>query len=275
MNINTYARLMRLDKPIGIFLLGWPTAWALWLARTDNLTLALWLIFISGTVIMRSAGCVMNDIADRKFDKYVQRTAKRPLASGEVSFFESLILLGGLLFLALGILLCLPASCFFPACLSVLISMIYPFCKRWLSAPQLVLGVAFSMGIPMAYLASNHAFDGAMIGLFLINFVWIVAYDTLYAMVDKADDLKIGIQSTAIMFGQYDKTITTVLQFMVQGAWGFMSLKTHFQLWFWLMWGIALVQLMYQQYLIYVKQDYFKAFLSNATYGCLLFLSLL
>ena len=191
--INAYFKLMRFDKPIGIFLLLWPTLWPLWLVNKGVPELKMLLIFILGVVVMRSAGCVINDIVDKDIDPSVERTKTRPLASQSVSIGEAYFLLLMLLSIALTLVLQLNLSSFFWALGGLLITVIYPFCKRFFSAPQLILGFAFSWSIPMVYAANNLVLNTEASLLWLSVGLWIVMYDTFYALVDKEDDLKIGI----------------------------------------------------------------------------------
>lgn len=275
MKWNAYWRLMRFDKPVGILLLWFPTAWALWLANKGVPPLRLLLLFLSGTVLMRAAGCVINDIADRDIDKHVARTKLRPLTSGEVGLKEALVLLVILLLAALLILINLPWNCFYPGFIALCISFLYPFCKRFLSAPQLVLGLAFSMGIPMAYVASNMSLNAECALLCSINFAWIVAYDTMYAMTDKEDDLRIGVKSTAIYFASYDRLIICLLQCLVHGLWLYWALINNVNAWFYSLWLAAGILLFYQQKLINKreKENCFKAFIASAYYGTLMWLA--
>lgn len=267
-----YFRLMRFDKPVGIFLLWLPTAWALWLANHGAPPLQLMIYFLLGTIFMRAAGCVINDMADRHLDKYVQRTCQRPLTTGALHLSEAFLLLFFLLLSALLILMQLPLDCFYYALIALLITTVYPFCKRFFAAPQLVLGLAFSMGIPMVYVASGVLMNNIMILLFILNFAWIVAYDTLYAMVDREDDLRIGVLSTAILFGNYDRLMILLLQMIFHGGWLCIAFQAHFSNWFYLPWMAGLLILIYQQYLIQQSniQAYFKAFHTNVFYGLIM-----
>jgi len=207
-----YWQLMRLDRPVGIWLLLWPTLWALWLAAESGPSLTLIAVFTLGTVVMRSAGCVINDFADRDFDPQVERTRNRPLAAGRVSSRQALTLFVGLCLLALllawplnrlALLLSIPA---------VALAASYPFAKRYHALPQAHLGIAFSWGIPMAFAAVNGQVDWPLAGLLsAANLCWVIAYDTLYAMVDRNDDLKAGVKSSAILFGRYDLMIISAL----------------------------------------------------------------
>lgn len=203
--LDLYEKLMRLDKPIGILLLLWPTLWALWLASYGKPNLMVLWVFILGTVLMRSAGCVINDYADRDFDKHVERTKNRPLTAGKVttkealSLFAALALSAFVLVLLLGNKLVIWLS--IPA---VFLAASYPFTKRFLAIPQAYLGVAFGFGIPMAYAAQLNSVPAEAWWLLLANVFWAIAYDTEYAMVDREDDLKIGIKTSAITFGRFD-----------------------------------------------------------------------
>lgn len=203
--LNRYERLMRLDKPIGILLLLWPTLWALWLSSWGTPNWVVVWIFVLGTVLMRSAGCVVNDVADRKFDPHVARTKDRPLAAGTVSVKEALLLACALALCAF--FLILPLRSLYIIGLSVValfLAATYPFTKRFLAIPQAYLGVAFGFGIPMAYAAHLDMIPPTAWVLLLANVFWAVAYDTEYAMVDRDDDLKIGIKTSAITFGRFD-----------------------------------------------------------------------
>lgn len=208
LNLSPYIHLMRLDKPVGTLLALWPTLWALWLANAGIPNLKLLGIFICGTLVMRSAGCVINDILDRKIDKQVARTQMRPLAQGLIPVSHAL----GLLFILLGLafLLVLQLNLFsiFLAFIVVLFSLLYPLCKRYIQAPQLFLGITFNAGVLLAFSASINQLPAIAWFLFFICILWTIAYDTLYAMIDKPDDLKIGVKSTAILFGRYDFIIT-------------------------------------------------------------------
>lgn len=275
MKWSAYWRLMRFDKPIGIFLLWFPTAWALWLANKGIPNFRLLAFFVCGTVLMRAAGCIMNDVADRNIDKHVMRTQFRPLTAGEVSLTEAFILLAVLLLTALYILVQLPKNCFYLGLIALFISFVYPFCKRFLNAPQLVLGFAFSMGIPMAFVASNVSLNSEFYLLFLINFAWILAYDTMYAMTDKIDDLRIGVKSTAIYFAGFDRLIIGLLQGLFHGLWLLWAIINKVHLLFYLIWMTASLILIYQQKLIYKRepQKCFKAFIVSVYYGAVMCLA--
>lgn len=202
--LDHYRKLMRLDKPIGILLLLWPTLWGLWLAAGGVPDINILVIFVLGTVLMRSAGCVVNDYADRKIDPHVARTKNRPLATGVVSSKEALLLAAGLSLCAFLLILPLNRLTLVLAVFALFLAASYPFTKRFFAMPQAYLGVAFSFGIPMAFAAQTGELPSLVWLLMAANLLWVVAYDTEYAMVDRADDLKIGIKTSAITFGRFD-----------------------------------------------------------------------
>jgi len=202
--LDTYERLMRLDKPIGILLLLWPTLWALWISSNGHPNWVVVWIFVLGTVLMRSAGCVMNDYADRSFDAHVERTKMRPLATGEVSGKEALALAAVLSLLAFGLVTLLNKLTILLSLAALFLAITYPYTKRFISLPQAYLGIAFGFGIPMAFAAHNEAVPPLAWAMLAANVFWSLAYDTEYAMVDRDDDIKIGIRSSALFFGRYD-----------------------------------------------------------------------
>lgn len=210
--LGAYARLMRLDKPVGIYLLLWPTMWALLMAAQGLPPLNILVIFVAGVVVMRSAGCVINDYADRKVDGSVKRTAARPLATGEVTPKQALTLFGGLIALAFVLVLFLNWQTIALSVVALLLASSYPFMKRYTHLPQVVLGAAFGWAIPMAFMAVLETVPAYAWWLFVANLLWTVAYDTMYAMVDRDDDLQIGVKSTAILFGKNDVRIIMLLQ---------------------------------------------------------------
>ncbi len=207
-----YLRLMRIDRPVGVLLLLWPTLAALWIAADGLPPIHLILVFVLGTFLMRAAGCVINDYADRKLDGAVRRTASRPLATGEVSEQAAMVLFCTLAFFACVLLLFLNDLARWLAIAGLAIAMLYPFTKRWTYMPQVVLGAAFSWGILMAFASIQNEIRPTAWLMFVASVQWIVAYDTLYAMVDREDDLKIGIKSTAILFGTADRLMVGILQ---------------------------------------------------------------
>jgi 4-hydroxybenzoate polyprenyltransferase len=202
--IKTYAQLMRLDKPIGILLLLWPMLWGLWFAAQGLPDGQILVIFVLGTVLMRSAGCVINDFADRKIDPHVERTKNRPMAAGRVSSKEALLLAAGLSLIAFLLILPLNQLTILLSVPALFLAASYPFTKRFFAMPQAYLGIAFSFGIPMAFAAQTGSLPPIIWILMLANLFWVIAYDTAYAIVDKPDDLKIGIKTSAITFGRFD-----------------------------------------------------------------------
>ncbi|ATM76596.1 4-hydroxybenzoate octaprenyltransferase [Serratia fonticola] len=210
---QAYCHLMRIDKPIGTLLLLWPTLWALWLAGGGVPSPSVLLVFVLGVFLMRAAGCVVNDYADRAFDGHVKRTAGRPMPSGRVSEKEAKILFVLLVLVSFALVLTLNAMTIWLSLAALALAWVYPFMKRVTNLPQVVLGAAFGWSIPMAYAAVSESLPLSCWLLFLANICWTVAYDTLYAMVDRDDDLKIGIKSTAVLFGRHDKLIVGLLQF--------------------------------------------------------------
>ena len=202
--IDAYERLLRLDKPIGTALLLWPTLSALWLAAEGAPSWLLVVVFVTGTVLMRSAGCAVNDWADRRYDAHVARTASRPMATGEVAPWEALLLAAVLAFCAFLLVLATNPTAVLWSFPAVLIAFVYPFFKRFFALPQAFLGIAFSFGIPMAFAAAQGQVPPFAIALTVINLFWVIAYDTEYAMVDRDDDLRIGIRTSAITFGRFD-----------------------------------------------------------------------
>lgn len=271
-----YIRLMRLDKPIGILLLLWPTLWALWIAGNGQPDWRVTLIFILGTVLMRSAGCVMNDYADRHFDRHVERTKNRPLTAGLVSEKEALLLAAMLVFLAFLLVLQLNLLTIQLSFAALFLAATYPFTKRFFSIPQAYLGIAFGFGIPMAFAALTGEIPRLAWLLLLANVCWSLAYDTEYAMVDRDDDVHIGIRSSALFFGKFDVAAImffylTMLELLVwvgiQAALGWP---------FYLGLGVAAAIAFYHYTLIRDRQreGCFKAFLHNNWLGAAVFAGL-
>lgn len=270
-----YLQLMRLDRPIGSLLLLWPTFWAIWLA-THYPPVYIIAVFTLGVLVMRSAGCVVNDYADRHLDGHVDRTKDRPLARGALTEKNALWTLLILLVVALGLLLILNKLSWFIACLALLTAMVYPFMKRYTHFPQVILGIAFSWSIPMAYAATIEQFPLTCWLLCVANICWTVAYDTQYAMVDRNDDVKIGIKSTAILFGQYDKLIIGVLQAIMLIS--LLAIGKINQLSAFYYFGLLLTVLLfiYQQWLIKDRDrtNCFKAFMNNNYVGLVVFIGI-
>lgn len=209
--------ITRMNKPIGTYLLLWPTYWALWIASDGWPNLHLLAVFSLGVFVMRSAGCVINDIADMKVDGEVERTKNRPLIIGLISKDEAISLFGVLIGIALGLVLTLSWPTIYLSVIALLLAASYPFMKRYTQLPQVALGAAFSWGIIMAFSEAQGEIPLIAWLLFIANVLWTVAYDTMYAMVDRDDDLKIGVKSTAILFGEHDKRIIGFLQLLVLG----------------------------------------------------------
>lgn len=271
-NWRYYLQLMRLEKPIGTYLLLWPTWWALWLAAEGVPPLHLLLVFSAGVVLMRAAGCVINDYADRKWDGAVERTKQRPLASGAVSGREALQLFVLLLALSAGLLVFLNWQTVLLSVVAVLLAAVYPFMKRYTHLPQVVLGAAFSWGMPMAFMAIQLQLPPLLWLLYLANLLWTVAYDTYYALVDRPDDIKVGIKSTAILFGDYALPVIAVLQLLALAlllAVGVMA-ALHWVYYLFLL--LAAGCFVYQYRLAAAsRQGCFAAFLHNHYVGMLVF----
>lgn len=274
--MNSILRLIRFHKPVGTLLLWYPTAWALWLAKLSTPPLLTVFYFFLGTFFMRSAGCVLNDIADRHIDQHVTRTRTRPIASGELSLATAFLVLAILLLLSFLILIQLPSACFYEALFALFITSLYPFCKRFFEAPQFILGIAFSMGIPMAYTALGVAFNLSMDLLFTLNFFWILAYDTLYAMADKPDDLRIGVKSTAILFGKFWHSIIITCLVLMSMLWLIVAYLNHLSFLFYSLWSLATMLLVVENIRLYQtpKPDYTKAFTTQSYYGLLMWSAL-
>jgi len=272
-----YVRLMRLDRPIGIWLLLWPTLWALWIASRGKPAAGVFLIFVFGTVIMRSAGCVINDYADRSFDPRVERTKNRPLALGSISSLEALVLFTILALTALLLALQLNKFTLLYAVAGAFIAVTYPFVKRFLSVPQLYLGVAFGAGIPMAFAAQIEQVPRVAWLMLLANMLWVTVYDTMYAMVDREDDLKIGVRSTAILFGDSDRHIIAVLQIMTLVSLYLVGRIIHFGLWYEAGLAAGAIFFIYQLWLIRdrAREECFRAFLNNNYFGMAVFVGIL
>jgi 4-hydroxybenzoate polyprenyltransferase len=268
---------MRLDRPIGIWLLLWPTLWALWIASRGKPAAGVFLIFVFGTVIMRSAGCVINDYADRSFDPRVERTKNRPLARGSISSLEALVLFTILAFTALLLALRLNKFTLLYAVAGAFIAITYPFVKRFLSVPQLYLGVAFGAGIPMAFAAQIEQVPRVAWLMLLANMLWVTVYDTMYAMVDRDDDLKIGVRSTAILFGDSDRHIIAVLQIMTLVSLYLVGRIIHFGRWYEAGLAAGALFFVYQLWLIRdrAREECFRAFLNNNYFGMAVFIGIL
>jgi 4-hydroxybenzoate polyprenyltransferase len=262
---NQYIQIMRLDRPIGIYLLLWPTLWGLWLASRGLPDIRILVIFILGVVVMRSAGCVINDIVDRDIDPLVERTKQRPLATGAITLHQAWLLF--LLLVVVAFMLVLQLN-FFTVLLSgggLLLTIVYPFCKRFLSAPQLVLGLAFSWSVPMVFSATDHDINLLVYILWGSVVFWILIYDTFYAMADREDDLALNLNSTAVLFGSNDKLMIGLLQVAMLSCLIVVGLLFELTLYYYLSLVISCCLFLRQHYLIRNREPvgFFKAFLEN------------
>jgi 4-hydroxybenzoate polyprenyltransferase len=276
--VSDYARLMRLDRPIGIWLLLWPTLWALWIAGRGRPDPQLFIIFVAGTVLMRSAGCVINDYADRSFDPHVERTKDRPLAAGRISNVEALLLFAALCMSALLLALQLNRLTLLFAVAGAFLAISYPFLKRFLSVPQLYLGVTFGWGIPMAFAAQLERAPPRVAWLLLLaNMLWVTAYDTIYAMVDRDDDIQIGVRSTAILFGDSDRHIIAVLQAMTLFSLSLVGSMMRMSGWYFAGLLAGAIFFVHQLWLIRTRERdaCIRAFLNNHYFGLSVFVGIL
>lgn len=271
--LTLYEKLMRLDKPIGILLLLWPTLWGQWLASNGQPQwLILW-IFVIGVVLMRSAGCVINDYADRDFDPHVARTRERPLAAGKVSPKEALLLAAGLSLLAFLLILPLNALVLKLSVVALFLAASYPFTKRFFAIPQAYLGIAFGFGIPMSYAALWNTVPVEAWVLLAANVFWAIAYDTQYAMVDREDDLKIGIKTSAITFGRFDLAAIAICYAAALGLIAWVGLQRGLGAAFHAGLAVAAGIALYHLWLIRTRdpKQCFRAFLHNAWFGAAVF----
>ena len=271
-----YLSLMRLDKPIGIFLLLWPTLWGLWVAAEGQPTLSITLIFVLGTILTRSGGCVLNDLADRKYDGHVRRTKNRPLVTGRVTVKEAIIIAGTCFLLAFFLIIGLSWLTMALAVVAVFLAGSYPFMKRWIRIPQAYLGLAFSFGSLMAFAAVRNDLPLEAWLIFVAGCFWAVAYDTEYAMVDKEDDLKINIKTSAITFGKYDTLAVVICYGIMQFCLIILGHLLDFGMFYYLGLLVALIMMAYH-YLLIRQTDparCFKAFLHNAWVGAAIFVGI-
>lgn len=273
---RAYSHIMRINKPIGTLLLLWPTLWALWLAGNGTPQLSILLSFLFGVFLMRTAGCVVNDYADRDIDGKVQRTAKRPMPSGQVSEKEAKCLFIFLIFLSLMLVLTLNKMSIALAPIGLALAWSYPFMKRVTNLPQLVLGAAFSWGIPMAYAAVSKSLPLICWLLFLANFCWTISYDTLYAIVDRDDDLKIGVKSIAILFSHNDKQVIAIFQILTLILLLCIGYLAQLSKAFYvaLLLGGALFAYEHSQIVTSENKSFFKAFLHNNYFGLIIFIGI-
>ena len=274
--LRNYGKLMRIDKPIGIWLLLWPTLWALWLAGDGVPDQGLFVIFVVGVFVMRSAGCVLNDYADRKIDPYVERTRTRPIASGAVAPMEALTLFAALGLIAIGLATMLNTPARMLAIVGAGLTIAYPFIKRYLSIPQFVLGAAFGWGVPMAFAAQTGTIPELAWLVFGAAMIWAVIYDTFYAMVDREDDKKIGVKSTAILFGDVDLFVIAGLQVLMLFALLLIGYRAELGLWYYLSVAVAAALMAWHQWLARDRQPAgcFAAFLHNHLIGMVIFIGI-
>jgi 4-hydroxybenzoate polyprenyltransferase len=274
--LRNYAQLMRLDKPVGVWLLLWPTLWALWLAGAGHPDGGVSLVFVVGVIVMRSAGCVLNDFADRKIDPHVDRTRARPLATGAVAPIEAITLFIALSLIAVGLAAMLNRPAQVLAVVAAGLTIAYPFIKRFLSIPQFVLGAAFGWAVPMAFAAQTGQTEQLAWLVFGTALIWAVIYDTFYAMVDRKDDLRIGIKSTAILFGDADLFVIGGLQLLMLLALLLIGSMAELGAWYFSSVAIAAILMGWHQWLARDRQPdgCFRAFQHNHYIGLVIFLGI-
>ena len=271
-----YAQLMRLDKPIGIWLLLWPTLWALWLAGKGHPNATVFIVFMLGVIIMRSAGCVLNDFADRKIDPYVERTRTRPIASGVVAPMAALTLFVALALIAIGLATMLNRQAQVLAVIAAILTIVYPFIKRFTSIPQFILGAAFGWTVPMAFAAQTEQTPPLAWLVFGTALIWAIIYDTFYAMADREDDLKLGVKSTAILFGNADLCIIGGLQILMLVALVFIGNMAELSTWYYTSIVITGILMIYHQWIARDRHssNCFNAFLHNQYIGMTMFIGI-
>ena len=271
-----YIKLIRLDRPIGIMLLMWPALWALWIATDGAPPLNLVLIFLLGVALMRSAGCAINDYADRHFDGEVARTRDRPLVSGNISPNEALGVFAILVFAAFLLVLLLNWQTILLSLVALALAASYPFMKRYTHLPQLVLGMAFGWAVPMVFMAATVSIPGNAWLLYIATVIWALIYDTEYAMVDREDDLKIGVKSTAILFGEHDRMVIGLLQVAMLGLMVLIGFKFDFGNFYYFSLSIGGLLFLHQQQLIKERhpEDCFDAFMNNNRFGMVIFIGM-
>jgi 4-hydroxybenzoate polyprenyltransferase len=274
--LRNYGKLMRIDKPIGVWLLMWPTLWALWLAGNGHPDQGLFVVFVLGVFVMRSAGCVLNDYVDRKIDPYVERTRSRPIASGAVAPGEALILFVALSLIAVGLATMLNRPARLLAIVAAGLTVAYPFVKRWVSIPQFVLGAAFGWAVPMAFAAHTGTTSQLAWLVFGAAVIWAVIYDTFYAMVDREDDKKIGVKSTAILFGDMDLFVIAGLQLLMLTTLVFIGLRAELGVWYFLSVAVTAGLMAYHLWLARNRQPAgcFAAFRHNHYIGLVVFIGI-
>jgi 4-hydroxybenzoate polyprenyltransferase len=274
--LRNYAELMRLNKPIGVWLLLWPTLWALWIAGKGHPDAGVFLVFMLGVIVMRSAGCVLNDFADRNIDPYVERTRTRPIASGAVAPMEAITLFVALALIAIGLAAMLNRPAQVLAIIAAGLTVVYPFIKRFVSIPQFVLGAAFGWAVPMAFAAQTGEASQIAWLIFGTALIWAIIYDTFYAMVDREDDLKVGVKSTAILFGDADLFVIGGLQLLMLVSLIFIGNMAELGVWYFSSVGIVAIIMGYHQWLARERKpaECFKAFLHNHYIGMIIFIGI-
>jgi len=274
--LSLYVQLTRLHRPIGIYLLLWPTLWAVWFASEGRPNLLVLFVFVAGVILMRSAGCVINDYADRKIDPHVERTRERPIAAGLVSPQEALKLFAVLVLVSFLLVLLMNAMTIYLSFGALALASIYPFMKRHTYLPQVVLGAAFAWAIPMAYAAQTGSVPKEAWLLYVLTVLWTTVYDTMYGMVDREDDLKIGVKSTAILFGDADRMIIAVMQLAFIAGLFLLGNQLSMGAFYYMGVTIAIGLSVYQQYLIRERERAacFQAFLNNHWLGLAIFVGI-
>jgi 4-hydroxybenzoate polyprenyltransferase len=274
--LRNYLQLMRLDRPVGIWLLLWPTLWALWLAGEGHPDGGLFIVFFVGVTVMRSAGCVLNDFVDRKIDPHVERTRARPLATGAVAPIEALTLFVALSLIAVGLAAMLNRPAQVLAVIAAALTILYPFVKRFISVPQFVLGAAFGMAVPMAFAAQTGNTERLAWLVFGATLIWAVIYDTFYAMVDRPDDLKVGVKSTAILFGDADLFVIGGLQLLMIIALLLIGTMAELGSWYFSSVGVAAALMAWHQWLARKRDPAgcFRAFRENHYVGMAIFIGI-
>jgi len=276
LRFREYVRLTRLDRPIGIYLVLWPMLWALWIAGEGRPNPLVLVVFLVGTVLMRSAGCAINDYADRHIDPHVERTKQRPLAAGTVTPREALMVFAVLSLVAFALVLLMNWLTILLAIPAVVLAGSYPFMKRYTYLPQAYLGTAFGWAVPMAFAAQLGYVPQAAWLIFIATVLWALVYDTMYAITDRADDLKIGVKSSAILFGRFDRFIIALLQLVVLGLLVLSGLILSLGIYYYVGLAAASVFSIYEQYLIRDRdpQLSFRAFLNNHYFGMTVFIGI-
>ena len=271
-----YARLVRLHRPVGIWLLLWPALWGLWLAARGHPHPQIFVVFVLGVLLTRSAGCAVNDFADRRFDPHVARTCDRPVATGTVSAPEALMIYAILSLLALALVLTLDRLTVEYAVAGAVLMLVYPFLKRFFPLPQVWLGAAFSWSVPMAFAAETHTVPRLAWLVFVAGLMWTAVYDTMYAMVDREDDLKLGIKSTAILFGDADRWVLAAMQLLVLYSLWLAGEQAALGAWFRTALAGGAVFFAYQQWLIRHRDpaSCFRAFTNNVWFGLVVFVGI-